>query len=195
MEITNSVVLDALNKFGLQSEQAKKIFLDNCVIRNYNRNEILFSENKNNRNEYFLIEGVLQRFNIDENGNSVTTGFYIGSSVITPNFVRIVKNKSLFTLQALTDIYIAEMPVSVLDNFRYTNKEFEIFGLKVLQDELSKNILTDIVYRSSNAKERLLLLRKTYPNLENLIPHSIIASYLGITNVSFSRLRNKLAGK
>jgi len=171
------------------------MFLDNCVIRNYNKNEILFSENKNNLNEYFLIEGVLQRFNIDENGNSVTTGFYIGSSVITPNFARIVKNKSLFTLQALTDICIAEIPVTVLDNFRYTNKEFEIFGLKVLQDELSKNILTDIVYRSNNAKERLFLLRKTYPNLENLLPHSIIASYLGITNVSFSRLRNELTNK
>jgi len=95
----------------------------------------------------------------------------------------------------MTDICIAEIPVTVLDNFRYTNKEFEIFGLKVLQDELSKNILTDIVYRSNNAKERLFLFRKTYPNLENLIPHSIIASYLGITNVSFSRLRNELTNK
>ena len=128
MKIINSVILNALNKFGLQSEQAKKMFLDNCVIRNYNKNEILFSENKNNLSEYFLSEGVLQRFNIDENGNSVTTGFYIGSSVITPNFARIVKNKSLFTLQALTDICIAEIPVTVLDNFRYTNKEFEIFA-------------------------------------------------------------------
>src|ERR1035437_4061207 len=82
MKITNSIVFDALDKFGLQSEQAKKMFLDNCVIQNYNKNEILFTENKNNQSEYFLMEGVLQRFNIDENGNSVTTGFYIGSSVI-----------------------------------------------------------------------------------------------------------------
>jgi len=195
MELPNSFIPDTLNKFGLESEQSKKMFLDNCVIQNYNKNEILFSENKNNLYEYLLFEGVLHRFNFDENGNSVTTGFYIGSSVITPNFARIVKNKSLFTLQALTDVCIAEIPVSVLDNFRYTNKEFEIFGLKVLQNELSKNILTDIVYRSSNAKERLHMLRKTYPNLENLIPHSIIASYLGITNVSFSRLRNELITK
>lgn len=193
-EITDSIHR-ALTTFGLQSAQAQNLFLDSCVIKSYNKNDIIFNEGKINNNECFLIEGVLHRFNVNENGESVTTGFYLENTVITPHFARTIKNKSLFSLQALTETIIAEIPVSIFDNFRFTNKEFELFGMKIIEEELSKNIVTDIAYRSSNAKERLYLLRKKYPNLENLIPHNIIASYLGITNVSFSRLRRELAGK
>lgn len=49
----------------------------------------------------------------------------------------------------------------------------------------------EIALASFKGKDRLLLLRKNYPNIENLIPHTDIASYLGITNISLSRLRTQ----
>lgn len=184
-----------MTTFGFQSTQTQNLFLDCSIIKRFNKNEIVFSEGKKTNSEYFLIEGVLQRFNDTENGERVTTGFYLGYSVITPNFARTIKNKSLFSLQALTETIIIEIPVADFDNLRFTNKEFQLFGQRVLEEELSKSILTETTFRSSNAKERLTLLRKAYPNLENLIPHHIIASYLGITNVSFSRLRSEFGRK
>ena len=193
-EITSKIIR-ALAIFGFQSTQTQNLFLDCCIIKRFNKNEIVFSEGKKTNNEYFLIEGVLQRFNVTENGENVTTGFYLGHSVITPNFARTIKNKSLFSLQALTETIMIEIPVVYFDNLRHTNKEFQLFGQRVLEEELSKSILTETAFRSSNAKERLTLLRKVYPNLENLIPHNTIASYLGITNVSFSRLRSEFGRK
>lgn len=188
-------LLSALTTFGLSSNQTKELFLEHSTIKKYNKNDILVSTEERNDKEYFLIEGVLHRFNNDERGDIITTGFYLGSTVVTPHFARTIRGKSLFSLQALTDVHLAVIPVSTLDNLRHTHKAFLLFGQKVIDEELSKNMLVDIAYRSSSAKERLLLLRKMYPNLENLIPHNIIASYLGITNVSFSRLRGELAKK
>jgi hypothetical protein len=49
----------------------------------------------------------------------------------------------------------------------------------------------EIALASLKGKDRLLLLRKNYPNIENCIPHADIASYLGITTISLSRLRTK----
>lgn len=186
-------LLSALIKFGLQSDRTQSLFLDNCIIKFYPKNSIISSADKKNYQEYFLIEGVLHRFNVNEKGENVTTGFYIGNTVLTPHFARTIKSKSIFSLEALTEVKVAEIPVATLDNLRFTNEEYKLFGQKIIEEELSKNIITDIAYRSSNAKERLFLLRQDYPNLENLIPHHIIASYLGITNVSFSRLRKELA--
>jgi CRP-like cAMP-binding protein len=119
----------------------------------------------------------------------------MGNAVITPHFARTKNGKSIFSLQALTDILIIEIPVDALDNLRFTNEYYKTFGKKVIEEELSKSIFTDIVFRSNTAKERLLSFRSTYPNLENLIPHNIIASYLGITKVSFSRLRSESTKK
>jgi CRP-like cAMP-binding protein len=191
----NDNLLCSLVKFGLQSVRAQSLFLDNCLVQFYTKNSIIISADKRNQQEYFLIEGVLHRFNLNEKGENVTTGFYMGNTVVTPHSARTIKDKSLFSLEALTDVKVAEIPVAVLDNLRFTSEEFGKFGQKVIEEELSKSILTDIAYRISNAKERLSLLRQDYPNLENLIPHHVIASYLGITNVSFSRLRSELARK
>ncbi len=116
-------------------------------------------------------------------------------SVVTPHFARTNKGKNIFGIQTITDVVVIEIPVKEMDNLRYTNEEFHEFGQRILESELSQTYFNEIVYRTYNAKERLLTLRKQFPNLENLAPHNIISSYLGITNVSFSRLRNELYRK
>jgi CRP-like cAMP-binding protein len=114
-------------------------------------------------------------------------------SVITPHFARTNNGKSIFSLETLTDVALAEIPVADLDRLRYTNHEFNLFGQRIIEAAFAQTIYNETVFRSFNAKERLLTLRKQFPNLENLIPHHIIASYLGITNISLSRLRRLTA--
>jgi CRP-like cAMP-binding protein len=67
------------------------------------------------------------------------------------------------------------------------------FGNMVLQNELLAKVEKEIGLASLNARERLILFREKYHFLENLISHVDIASYLGITNISLSRLRKELA--
>lgn len=181
-----------LNHFGISSTVSKKMFKDKSVIKELPKNKNIFLEQKNNECEYFLISGVTHRYNISDKGEIVTTGFYMGQSIITPHFARTNKGKSIFSLQSLTDIVLVEIPVIELNNLRNSNREFQEFGQKTIEAELTKTFYNEVVFRSYSAKERLLELRKQYPNVENLIPHNIIASYLGITNVSFSRLRKEL---
>jgi CRP-like cAMP-binding protein len=66
------------------------------------------------------------------------------------------------------------------------------FGNMVLHFELLTKVEKEIGLASLNAKERLILFREKYHFLENLISHVDIASYLGITNISLSRLRKEL---
>ena len=81
------------------------------------KNKVIFEEQKKNEFEYFLIAGVIHRYNILDKGEIVTTGFYMGSSIITPHFARTNKGKSIFSLQSLTDIVFTEIPVIELNNF------------------------------------------------------------------------------
>lgn len=168
------------------------MFIQRAQIAELPKNEIIFIEGKKNQSEYLLLSGVAHRYNISDKGDIVTTGFYMSDSVITPHFARTHKGKNIFSLQTLTEAIIAEISVKELDYLRYTNDEFQAFGQRIIETELANNFFNEVVFRSYNAKERLLALRKQFPNLENLVPHTIIASYIGITKVSFSRLRNEL---
>lgn len=181
-----------LHDYGIVSPHAQQLFLEKSAIVELPKNHHLFSEGKKCSHEYLLISGVAHRYNTLSNGQKLTTGFYLPKSVITPHFVRTNKRKSLFSLQALTPVRFAEISVTELDALRNNFKEFTEFGQRILEAELTKTFNNEKIYRCSTAKERLLLLRREYPNLENVVPHHIIASYLGITNVSFSRLRNTI---
>ena len=189
----NDKLLDILNEFGIVSIFSQQLFLDKADVVELPKNHNIFLEGKKNHFEYILISGVVHRYNISDKGDVVTTGFYMSKSVITPNFARTNNGKSIFSLQTLTDVVLAEILVTDLDNLRYTNKEYSDFGQRIMEAELARTFYNEAVFRSFNAKERLLELRKQFPSLENLVPHNIIASYLGITNVSLSRLRNELA--
>ena len=185
----------ALKEFGVVTISSQQLFIDNSNLKDYQKNEVVFYENERNSSEYLLIEGILHRCNVNDKGENVTTGFYMANVAITPHSARTIKSKSIFTLQALTPTIIAEIPVAILNELRFTNEEYKAFGQKVLEAEIAKVFSNDLAFRSLDAKNRLIRLRKAYPGIENLIPHGVIASYLGITNVSFSRLRSEFAGK
>jgi CRP-like cAMP-binding protein len=189
----NDKLSDILTDFGIVSSFSKQLFLDKADIVEQPKNQNVFLEGKKNHFEYVLISGVMHRYNTSDKGDTVTTGFYMPKYVITPHFARTNNGKSIFSLQTLTDVVLAEILVTDLDNLRYTNKEYNDFGQRIVEAELARTFYNETVFRSFSAKERLLALRKQFPNLENLIPHNIIASYLGITNVSLSRLRNELS--
>jgi CRP-like cAMP-binding protein len=183
----------ALRELGIESAVSRNLFIENATIIKCNKDELVFPENHRNSSEYILLDGILHRYNVNSEGENVTTGFYMAVYAIMPHSGRIINGKSIFSLQALTQTIIAEIPVIILDEWRSSMEEFKTFGLKVLATELSKISFNELAYRSMTAKDRLIILRKDYPNIENLVPHNIIASYLGITKVSFSRLRNELA--
>ncbi|SUJ10682.1 Uncharacterised protein [Sphingobacterium spiritivorum] len=186
-------LISMLHKFKIQSTRAKELFIQRSEILKLPRNENIFLEGMRNQSEYLLLSGVAHRYNISEKTGTVTTGFYISESVITPHFARTNKGRNIFSLQTLTDAVIAVIPVKTLDKLRYSEEEFQAFGRHISETELANHFYNEVVFRSFNAKERLLTLRKKYPNIENLIAHNIIASYIGITHVSFSRLRNELS--
>jgi CRP-like cAMP-binding protein len=167
----------------------------NCTLIHLEKMEHFSKAGQRDVNEYFILEGIAHRYVMNEEGQSVTTGFYLPESVVTPHFARTIDGKSIFNLQVLLTMVIAKIPVKVLDSFRYSYDDIRSFGQKVVERELLRSLSNEVAHRSMSARARLLLFREQYPNLENRVPHTCIASYLGITPVSFSRLRNELAKK
>jgi CRP-like cAMP-binding protein len=162
------------------------------IFENHKKNKIFIYRNRSNENEYFVLSGICKSFISDKQGNEITLSFFTDNSVITPNNIRTTENISSMSFKALTDLKLATIDAIKFQYLMRNHNDIRNFAITVLQNDLIKKNEKEIELASLSAKERLIKFRRRYPNLENQIPHSDIASYLGITNISLSRLRKDL---
>jgi CRP-like cAMP-binding protein len=188
------ILTKLINKYYSLSHKDHRLIMEQCKTGHFAKQEHLVESGQKEDSEYFLLDGIVHRYTLVEKGEFVTTGFYMAPAIITPNFARISNGKSILSLQALAKCTVAQISVKDLDELRNSKVEIRKWGQKVVEFELKKSLKHDTWFRSSSAKERLVQLRKDYQNLENSIPHTCIASYIGITPVSFSRLRKEMSG-
>lgn len=175
----------------LNEESLKKI--DGLTeYREYLSGDCFIEKGKRNHYEYFIIEGICRSFLLNPEGEEITISFFNPKSVLSPFVTRTINGISNLNYQALTDLKVGIMDSSLFEKLMVENLEIREFGNMVLKMELQKKIEKEIQLASLTAKERLIKFREQYQMLENLIPHSAIATYLGITNVSLSRLRRDL---
>lgn len=184
-------IIDSIYPVSRKSLEEIEALLE---LRNFEKRELFIREGKRDDKEYFVLEGVCRSFLLNPKGEEITISFYASDSVIAPNMTRINQGLSLLNFQALTELKLAIIDVAQFDQLRTENTEVRNFGNAVLQDELYRKTEKEVGLASLTARDRLLKFRKDFPMLENRIPHSDIASYLGITNISLSRLRKELKG-
>ena len=155
------------------------------------KGETITKVGRHNNLEYFVIDGICKSFLFTPEGEDVTISFFMSGSILSPSVTRNKEQKSMFNIRALTDVMIAAMDAAEFESLMIEDLEIRHFGNVVLRNELMEKVEKEIALASFKGMDRLLLLRKKFPNIENLVPHADIASYLGLTTISLSRLRTQ----
>jgi CRP-like cAMP-binding protein len=177
----------------LPMSQASLAAVENLIeYRQYSKGETFITQNKRNNKEYFVIDGICRSYLYSPEGEEITISFFVDNTILSPFTTRTVKNISTLNFQSLTQVKLAELDASEFENLMVENLEIREFGNTVLRQELKDKVDKEISLASLTARERLLKFRERYPLLENMISHNHIATYLGITNISLSRLRREL---
>lgn len=181
-----------VNKVSPISEGSLDLMIDLIVIEVYEKGEVFIDRGKRNNKEYFVFEGVCRSFLLSPEGEEVTISFFLEGGILSPNKTRTANQISHLNFQALSKLTLASFNADKFEQLMINHIDIREFGNMVLQNELLAKVEKEIGLASLSAKERLILFREKYHFLENLISHTDIASYLGITNVSLSRLRKAL---
>ncbi len=173
------------------SDQSLKKINDLVEYTSVKKDELITSVGQKNDSEYFVLDGICKSYLNTPEGENVSISFFMSKSIVSPSTTRNQKGKAILNIQALTEVEIAVINADEFEKLMIEDLEIREFGNSVLRNELMAKVQKEIALASLKGKERLLLLRKNYPNIENLISHGDIASYLGITTISLSRLRTK----
>ena len=190
---------DSLTRFfqssGLVSRQTAEAIAEQFSPQTISR-QVLFLKEGRVSDEYLLLEkGFMRAFAHDTAGREVTTGFYAGSQVVFEVSSFFNRTPSYENIQALTDCEGWCLSYAELNGLFHTVAEFREFGRHILVKgfaTLKDRMLSMITEPAEARYERLLA---TSPQILQHAPLKYVASYLGITDTSLSRIRKEISRK
>lgn len=154
------------------------------------KNDFLVREGEVCHYYYFVLEGILRNYYIKD-GTEITTNFDFPNDIAT-NFTSLVlQQKSTGYIQAMTTCRIYRMKASDFDDIKMQKpimqqiKEILISGYVILLEERLNSL------QFCTAAERYHFMMEKYPHFLQQIPLTYIASYLGISLETLSRIRAK----
>lgn len=173
------------------SHKSRKEFADLCFEETMPIGSLLLKPKHPDQFEYILLDGIVRTFLLNTEGEEITLSFFEHNTILPPYVTRAESGKSLLFCEPLTECIFAKFDAKEFETLMINNLEIRDFGNTVLRQELLSKVQKEIRMASWTAKARLEQFRKDFSMLENRVHHPIIASYLGITNVSLSRLRGQ----
>lgn len=147
-------------------------------------------------NDYFFLEkGFMRAYTFDTEGNEVTTNLYGRNSIVFEVASYIKRTPSQENIQALTDCFGWKGNYTNLQNLFHTSPEFRGFAREILVNsfiELKERTLSMI---NLTAEKRYEILLKSRQDIIQNVSIKHIASFLGITDTSLSRIRKEITLK
>jgi CRP-like cAMP-binding protein len=159
---------------------------------NISKGEFYIQAGENPKSFAFVIVGLFRYFYTDKSGNEFTKGFFPENSIITSYSALIENRASYFTIEALEESKIIVIDYKKWQSLANNNYCWLKFLIAVLEKGYCVKESREREFLLFNAEERYLSFQKKYPGLEKRIKQHFIASYLGISPVSLSRIRRKL---
>lgn len=161
----------------------------------FEKNQMILEEGKVSNEYFFLIEGVVRAFTYNLNGAEITTSFFVKGNFIfevASLFKRIPSKESI---QAITDCRVCKITFDKLQFLFHSIPEFRELGRANLVNGFISFKQRTISLINESAETRYENLIQTNSDVVKYAPLKFIASYLGVTDTSLSRIRKQLSEK
>lgn len=173
------------------SHEAKESLLQIMEVKRFGRNELVQDLGSTCKTIYMIKNGGARIFYFKD-GTDITEHFSFEKELI-------IRAESLFTkqptkkgIQTLEQTEMLALDAEALFNLYDTHHDLERLFRLIFQQEYVNTIKRMESFQFQTATERYKELLET-TNLVQKIPLKYIASYLGITQVSLSRIRASIA--
>jgi len=156
-------------------------------LRRLPRGHMLCHQGAPDGSEYLLLTGRAKSTATDAEGREVCLGLHAGPEVLTPHMARMAGGESLVDITLLDDAEIAGLSADSLLQLMVEDAAIRDWGNAIMRAELTRKTGREWALAALDAAGRLRWLRQHYPANEAQFPHALIASFLGMTPVTFSR--------
>jgi len=173
------------------SDNDWELFNKHLVYKVFAKNELLLRAGEVENFMYFLVDGVTRIFQY-KNDIEYTLRFNFPITPFNSYASFITQTPSLINVEALTDIKVFRMSYNDMQNLYSESNMAERLGRRLIELLYVQREIKELQMHSKTAEDYYFELVDANDSLVQHIPQKYLASYLGITPESLSRIRKKV---
>ena len=183
------ILREAVRQLGTFTQKEIDVFCAHLNMAAVPKDHCLLKEGKVCQSFYFVAKGSFRQYQITDKGDEITNNLYLEKDWMLDYKSFTSQQPSASIIQATEGGEVFELSVYDLHQLMKTSDAFfqigRIFQLALEQQEIQLQYPTP--------KERYSFLLKTKPQIIQRFPLKYIASYLGMTPETLSRVRRTLS--
>lgn len=161
-------------------------------ILHLKKGDYLIKENEVPEKIAFISSGIMRYFCTNNYGEEKTIVLRGKGRFISAYTSHLENKESKLSIQALEESTILYIPINYYEELLRTNSYWRLFAWKQAMDVIIEKERREMEILSYDAETKYKRFKEEFPGMENRINHYHIASYLGISNVTLSRVRKKM---
>jgi CRP-like cAMP-binding protein len=190
--MTNESFLSKVFSNSGMSDSELEIVSSKFTSVSFEKGAFLLSEGSTSHHYWFVESGFARSYVIDTEGRDITTNFYsVGDIVIDwPSFF--LRAPTRENIQALTDCVCWQLDFATFQELFHGIQNFREQGRTTLVGSYFALKSRSISMIADQAKDRYLRLLREKPLIAQNVSLKHIATYLGVTDTSLSRIRKEI---
>jgi len=188
----NNQLLNYIHKYISLTDEEQIILLSRIKHRKYLKGQYLVQQGDICKSEYFILSGATKTFYVDAEGQEHIVMFSIENWWTSDMGSFISQTPADYNIQCLEPTELFQFSYEAVEELYIKIPKLERFFRKIIERALVASQKRIVRNFSLSAKERYLIFKKSYPQIEQRIPQYMIASYLGITKEFLSKIKSQL---
>ncbi|GAA4321792.1 Crp/Fnr family transcriptional regulator [Flaviaesturariibacter amylovorans] len=180
-----------LDKYVTLTEEERALCVPFFEHRKFRKRQFLLQEGEVSRYEYFILKGCARIYEVDENGQEHILQFGIEEWWVGDMHSFFTGTPSRYSIDCIEDCDVLRMTAENHERLCAAVPKLERHFRKLIQWAYVASVQRIQSAMSKSAGERYLEFITKYPQIEQRVPNHYIASYLGITPQSLSRVRSR----
>jgi CRP-like cAMP-binding protein len=189
-----ALLLTALNQLYPLSPEAEQYLRDHVTSCTVAKRKLLLKEGMSCENIYFIMKGALRGY-IREGSKDITTWITAENELVSSILSLDERIKAIENIQALEKCELLSLTLAELEIMYERFPETNILARKILQRYYADAEQRAFIARLTKAENKYRYFLKRHQVLSNRIPLKYVASYLGVTLETLSRIRKKFSSK